>query len=278
MLVDRMIRRRVPGCSTASCACAGRAPYRGSTSTPASPCRLRRTRSISPAPGRNTSTSPSSCTASTLRIAAAVRTSSVPSIPSAQVTSTGNGRPSTSTIGQSKRNALTSRGSIVADMTIRRRSSRARMVSRQKARARSAWTDRSWNSSMMTQDTPSSSGSSMNRRVRMPSVTTRIRVSFEWRPKKRTWNPTVRPTGSSRSAAMWDAQARAAMRRGSSSRICPCPTLSDAASVRGTRVVFPAPGGAVSTTAPWRHSSSGRPGSTSSMGRGGSCDRSMGPS
>ena len=65
----------------------------------------------------------------------------------------------------------------VADITSSFRSSRRPCcTSRASARPRSASSERSWNSSNSTAATPSSDGSSRIRRVKMPSVTTSMRV------------------------------------------------------------------------------------------------------
>ncbi len=103
---------------------------------------------------------------------------------------------------------------------------------------------RSWNSSMTTVRNASSSGSCCSRAVSMPSVATSKRVSgAKWR-SNRTCQPTSRPTVQPRSAAIRLAIARAATRRGCSSSTGP-----SAVSAGGTRVVLPAPGAAVTTSA-----------------------------
>ena len=70
-------------------------------------------------------------------------------------------------------------------------------------------------------------------RVRIPSVTTSMRVSRLTRVSSRVRKPTVLPTGSPSSCAMRAATARAAMRRGSSIRIFRSP--SHALSEQGER-------------------------------------------
>src|SRR3984893_1814333 len=85
------------------------------------------------------------------------------------------------------------------------------------------------------------------RRVNIPSVTTSIRVSLDTLEPKRTRYPTVAPTFSRSVPAMRAAAARAAIRRGSSTIIFLSRAQACAASTSGTRVVFPAPGGATST-------------------------------
>src|SRR5580692_6803140 len=91
---------------------------------------------------------------------------------------------------------------------------------------------------------PDSSGSVCRRAVRTPSVTTSSRVSALKRRSKRTCQPTSRPIVQPRSSAMRAAIARAATRRGWSRMTGP-----SANSAGGTRVVLPAPGAAVTTTA-----------------------------
>ena len=76
------------------------------------------------------------------------------------------------------RSAATRPVSSVADMASTRRSGRSTArASRVRARARSVWRLRSWISSKTTRPTPASDGSCWRRRVRMPSVTTSIRVA-----------------------------------------------------------------------------------------------------
>src|SRR5437899_2579667 len=89
-----------------------------------------------------------------------------------------------------------------------------------------------------------SSGSLCRRAVKTPSVTTRRRVSALNLRSKRTCQPTSRPRVQPRSWAMRAAIARAATRRG-----CSRMTGPSASSAGGTRVVFPAPGAAVTTAA-----------------------------
>ena len=94
---------------------------------------------------------------------------------------------------------------------------------------------------------PSSDGSSSTSRVNTPSVITSMRVRFEIFEPKRTRKPTVSPTCSPSVDAMRLAAARAASRRGSSTRIFLSFAQGSSSSTSGTRVVLPAPGGATST-------------------------------
>ena len=77
--------------------------------------------------------------------------------------------------------------SIVADMmTIFRSGRRICWHWRVRANAKSELMLRSWNSSKITTDTPSSKGSAMSIRVRIPSVITSMRVDSDTRFSKRT--------------------------------------------------------------------------------------------
>ena len=100
--------------------------------------------------------------------------------------------------------------------------------------------------------------------MRIPSVTSSMRVAGEMTRSKRTSYPTVSPTRSPRSSAMRRAASRAAKRRGSSTMILPSMPASRRAGA--TRVVFPAPGGASSTTVPAVRAFSTTSGKTASMG------------
>ena len=112
--------------------------------------------------------------------------------------------------------------SSVADITRMRRSSRtSACASRHSARPRSALRLRSWNSSKITIATPSSVASRCSQRVRIPSVTTSMRVLLLVRDSSRVRKPTVWPTASPSICAMRVATARAARRRGSSITILP---------------------------------------------------------
>ncbi len=153
-------------------------------------------------------------------------------------------------------------------MTRMRRSSRkAPWVSSASARPRSASRLRSWNSSKSTAATPSSVGSSRIMRVKMPSVTTSTRVRADTFEPKRTLRPTRPPTSSPRVLAIRSATARAAMRRGSSTRILPVPDQDSSISTSGTRVDLPAPGGATRTARVAPARASRRAGNAASMGR-----------
>ncbi len=168
-------------------------------------------------------------------------------------------------------NSATRPPSSVADMIASLRSGRSsRCTSIASASPRSASSERSWNSSNRTAATPSSEGSSRISRVNTPSVTTSIRVRREIFEPNRSRTPTVAPTSSPKVAAMRAAAARAASRRGSSSRIFFAAAQPSPASTSGTRVVFPAPGGAISTALHLSLKAPRRSGSAGSMGSGGS--------
>ena len=155
-------------------------------------------------------------------------------------------------------------------MTRSRRSSRsASCASSASARPRSASSERSWNSSNRTPATPSSAGSSRIMRVNTPSVTTSMRVRFDTRLCRRTRRPIVSPTFSPSVAAMRDAAARAARRRGSSRMRRPPLAQGSSRSASGARVVLPAPGGATRTAFGRVASAARSAGSASSIGRGG---------
>ena len=162
--------------------------------------------------------------------------------------------------------------SSVADMISRRRSSRsAPCASRARARPRSEFRRRSWNSSNSTAPTSFISGSFRMRRVKRPSVITSIRVAAETFRSTRVVRPTVWPSRSPRVDAMRSAAIRAAIRRGSSIRMRPRITASPPsrpASASGTRVVLPAPGGAARTSRLPAASARRISGNTSSIGKG----------
>ena len=101
-----------------------------------------------------------------------------------------------------------------------------------------------------------------------PSVTTSIRVLREIFEPKRTRKPTVSPAASPKLQAIRAAAARAASRRGSSTRIFRPATQGSFKSASGTRVVLPAPGGATSTAERPETSASRRRGNVSSTGKG----------
>ena len=167
----------------------------------------------------------------------------------AQRVSTGNILPSAVTTGALPSSCATAAASSVADITRMRRSSRtSACASRHSARPRSALRLRSWNSSKITIATPSSVASRCSQRVRIPSVTTSMRVLLLVRDSSRVRKPTVWPTASPSICAMRVATARAARRRGSSITILPLPSDFSASSASGTPVDLPAPGGACNTT------------------------------
>ena len=180
-LVASTTRRRPSGagCSTRDCCSTGSSPCRASTSVSAGSAAASSaacTRAISRWPGRNTSTSPG-CRASASSAARRAWACSDSSRRAGKwLTATGWPRPSLDSRGAS-RNAARRCPSRVADITtIRRSSRRPACTSRASARPRSAARWRSWNSSNSRAPMPSSSGSSWIIRVRMPSVTTSIRV------------------------------------------------------------------------------------------------------
>jgi hypothetical protein len=84
-------------------------------------------------------------------------------------------------------------------------------------------------------------------RVKTPSVTTSIRVFGPDFETIRARNPIRSPTASDKVCAMRSAAARAAMRRGSSTRIFRPGSQLSSINASGTRVVLPAPGGATRT-------------------------------
>ena len=155
-------------------------------------------------------------------------------------------------------------------MASSRRSGRSTAcASRQSASARSASSERSWISSRMTVETPSSPGSPSRRRTSRPVVTTSMRVAEETALSSRVRKPTVRPTGSPIRLAMRLAAARAASLRGSSIRMRPRSIGAASSSASGTQVVLPAPGGATSTALGCAPSTASRRGRHSATGRSG---------
>ena len=96
-----------------------------------------------------------------------------------------------------------------------------------------------------------------------------MRVSRLTRVSSRVRKPTVFPTGSPKSCAMREATARAATRRGSSSRIFLPPIQWLFIKDRGTMVLLPAPGGASSSTRRPRSSVWKSAGSAWLMGKSG---------
>ena len=161
--------------------------------------------------------------------------------------------------------------SSVADITKMRRSGRSDcLTSSASASPKSASSERSWNSSNSTAPMPLSSGSSRIIRVNTPSVITSMRVAGPVLDASRARNPIMPPSLSPTVLDMRSAAPRAAMRRGSRTRILP-PSSHDAFNkARGTRVVLPAPGGATNTAIPGCASAVAMSASTSSIGRGAS--------
>jgi hypothetical protein len=104
--------------------------------------------------------------------------------------------------------------------------------------------------------------------VNTPSVRTSMRVLADTFEPKRTRKPTASPVRSPKVFAMRSAAARAAIRRGSRTRIFRSFAHGSSANTSGTRVVLPAPGGATSTAALAARNASLRRGSTPSIGRG----------
>jgi len=165
------------------------------------------------------------------------------------------------------RRSATGPPSSVADITrIFRSSRRARRISRHSASARSACRLRSWNSSKITMATPSRAGLARMRRVRIPSVITSMRVLGETRLSNRMEYPSVRPISSPSVLAIHRAAETAAIRRGSSIRMRPFSGGRTSSSARGTRVVFPEPGGACRTRAECFRTASFTSGRMSSIG------------
>src|SRR5579871_1880694 len=107
----------------------------------------------------------------------------------------------------------------------------------------------------------------MSARVKTPSVITSIRVFAETLDSKRTRKPTVSPIFSPSVQDMRAAAARAARRRGSSTRILRPAAHGSPRSASGTRVVLPAPGGATNTAERPFASAAFNAGSASSTGR-----------
>ena len=83
--------------------------------------------------------------------------------------------------------------------------------------------------------------------MKTPSVTTSMRVFGPDLETIRARNPIRSPTASDKECAMRSAAARAAMRRGSSTRIFRPWSQLSSIKASGTRVVLPAPGGATRT-------------------------------
>ncbi|MCY1293060.1 hypothetical protein D9M69_436720 [compost metagenome] len=138
------------------------------------------TRRISACPGRNTNRLPGSSARAWSTVCTTRGSTNSPTCQGRpQRMSTGNIRPSLRTTSASLSILERRSPSSVADITktlsgVSLSSSRPLRVN---AKARSASKLRSWYSSMMTRPTPSSAGSSCKRLVRIPSVTTSMRVS-----------------------------------------------------------------------------------------------------
>ncbi len=105
-------------------------------------------------------------------------------------------------------------------------------------------------------------------RVNTPSVTTSIRVFGPDFETIRARNPIRSPTLSDKVCAMRSAAARAAMRRGSSTRILAEPSQLSSINASGTRVVLPAPGGATRTADGCAAKASRNSSRTASIGSG----------
>ena len=138
------------------------------------------TRLISPMPGRKTKMSPA-FSRKARRVTSATASSSRCCLPGgAQVMSTGCCRPALEMIGAgspSPKSFAKRSVSAVADIASTRRSVRKFLrASRHNARPTSVGRFRSCTSSKITSPIPGSSGSFCKRRVRIPSVTTSMRV------------------------------------------------------------------------------------------------------
>ena len=105
--------------------------------------------------------------------------------------------------------------------------------------------------------------------MKMPSVTISIRVRREVFEPKRTRRPTVSPTFSPKVLAIRVAAARAAILRGSSTRMRRSAAHGSPPSAKGTRVVLPAPGGATKTATLLARKAAVSSGSAASIGNGG---------
>ena len=185
-LVASTMRRRPSGsgASASVCCSSGNSPCSGSkrtspAATAGSVASARRASPISRWPGRNTSRSPGSCAS-----ACSTQRRNCGSRPSSRragkyATDTGYERPSDDSRGASIR-AASAAPSSVADITSSRRSGRScACTSSARARPRSPARWRSWNSSKTMAATLSRVGSSWIIRVRMPSVSTSMRVAAE---------------------------------------------------------------------------------------------------
>ncbi|CAB4612468.1 unannotated protein [freshwater metagenome] len=125
--------------------------------------------------------------------------------------------------------------------------SKVAIASSKNAKPRSVGTFLSCTSSKITSAVPSSVGSFCKRRVRIPSVTTSMRVLLPIFRSSRVWYPTVSPGFSPSMCAIRCAAARAASLRGSSITMRRPRIHGSCSSRKGTRVVLPAPGGATRT-------------------------------
>ena len=114
----------------------------------------------------------------------------------------GAAAPATSTTGQSSRKRATGPASSVADITTSRSSgARATPGARAPAPGRRAGCARGTRRARSS-GSPRAAGPTAGARVRMPSVATSSRVSFEKRRSKRTWKPTSPPSVQPCSSAM----------------------------------------------------------------------------
>ena len=174
-LVAKTTRRCAPGANTRACSSTLISPCSAQISA-FRPASKRTARSISALPGKKHNKSPvlSTSASSTARLS---WLSGVSRGRAARYRiSTGKLRPAETKRGASRKRASRSPSSV-ADITTKRRSGRtAACTSKHSARPRSLAKLRSWNSSKITAEMPSNSGSSCSRRVRMPSVTISMRV------------------------------------------------------------------------------------------------------
>ena len=162
-------------------------PYKGNMRVaPSLPSSRSLHLTISACPGKKARMSPSCSRWAFITAEATSSAQRTASVSSKFTMSTSYIRPSLSTSGAS--NDLQSwSASIVADITTILKSGLIKLcVSRVSARAVSETRLRSWYSSKITTDTPSSVGSSMSIRVRMPSVRTSTRVDADTLVSKRT--------------------------------------------------------------------------------------------
>ena len=185
MSVASTTRRRPAGdgARARSCSSGRRLPCSGRTSTSRGRSASNPpTRRMAAAPGRNTSTSPLSSRTASCTTAATASKGRTRGPGGRQRMSTGWVRPGLVTTGAGPAvppSRTASRvASSVADMASNRRSGRRpSRASRASASARSVCRCRSWTSSKTTSAVPGRLGSAWSRRVRIPSVTTSIRVA-----------------------------------------------------------------------------------------------------